>query len=273
MNLNPQCPSPSERSDFSSDIKSSQSAPSYTPSSFQTSFASLSLHRSDTLRLLNFPQAFIPSIRSTIQSAWSKGIQREKTYGPSYEFKLCGYPWHGQSSEAIPSRILMRELLMKLHGEGWILHASTDVSKKALDKDTLVFRKQESPPPESEWISISFNQTDRLRLIGANRELINAVKGLLQNMRMLQTDCGWKDQRLGAWEFKINGYPWRASGEETMSTRFLLLRLLETLEQHGWSLYASIDQSTSAGDGVSETDSWFCIREKGWTPGSTVFHR
>lgn len=167
----------------------------------------------------------------------------------------------------------MREMLARLYQEGWILHASTDVSKKQLDKDTLMFRKQESAPPAAEWISISFNMSDRLRLIGADTELISAVRQLLQNMRLLQTDCGWKDQRLGAWEFKINGYPWRASGEETMTTRLLLLRLLETLEQHGWSLYASVDQSTSSGDNVSETDSWFCVRDKGWRPGSAVFHR
>ena len=57
-----------------------------------------------------------------------------------------------------------------------------------------------------------------------------------------------------------------------MTTRLLLLKLLETLESRGWSVYASIDQST-ASENRSETDSWYIVREKGWVEGSAVFHR
>lgn len=145
------------------------------------------------------------------------------------------------------------------------------MSKKERDKDTLVFRKQQHPPPESEWISISFNQRDRLRLIGADEELTAAFRAMLKGMHKLQDEF-WKDKILNTWEFKLHGTPWWASGEETMMTRMLVLKMLETLERQGWSLYASIDQNQS-GDNVSETDSWFCVREKGWVPGSSVFHR
>jgi hypothetical protein len=166
----------------------------------------------------------------------------------------------------------MREILAHLFKNGWILHASTDCSKKEFDKDTLMFRKQQFPPPDSEWVAISFNQYDRMRLIGADEELIKAVRQLLQGMRLLQEEF-WKDQRLGAKEFKINGYPWRANGEETMSTRLLLLSMLEVFDTHGLSLYASIDQSQGHGEGTSETDSWYCVRDKSWVPGGHVFHR
>jgi len=186
---------------------------------------------------------------------------------------MYGNPWRGQGSDAIPARVLMRELLAHLYRMGWILHASTDVSKKEYDKDSLFFRKQQSPPPESEWISISFNEWDKLRLIGANLDLIKATKGVLQGMGLLQEDRSWKDKKFGAWEFKLNGYPWRANGEETMRTRLLLLRMLACLEQHGWSLYASVDQSTASGDKSSETDSWYCVKDTQWVEGMAVFHR
>jgi hypothetical protein len=166
----------------------------------------------------------------------------------------------------------MREILAHLFRSGWIFHASTDCSKKDLDKDTIVFRKQQTPPPESEWLAISFNQMDRLRLIGADEVLTASVREVLQSMKLLQNES-WKDQSLHAWEFKIHGYPWKATGVETMSTRLLILRLLECLEHHGFSLYASIDQSQGQGEGTSETDSWYCIRDKSWVPGGHVFHR
>ena len=167
----------------------------------------------------------------------------------------------------------MREVFAYLFAVGWILHASTDVSKKEFDKDTLIFRKQQTPPPESEWMSISFNQTDRLRLIGdPDGKLREAFRGMLKGMSLLQEE-GWKDVGRNAWEFKLNGHPWRATGEETMSTRLLLLKLVETMERGGWSLYASVDQNEGRGESTSETDSWFCVREKGWSEGSTVFHR
>jgi hypothetical protein len=152
------------------------------------------------------------------------------------------------------------------------LHASTDVSKKHGDKDTLFFRKQQQAPPPSNWISISFNQVDRLRLIGADPTLTEEMKNTLSGLNLLQEDRGWKDQALGAREFKIRGHPWAATGEATMTTRLLLLKMLECLEANGWSLYASVDQSTGSKD-TSETDSWYCVKDKTWAPGMAVFHR
>jgi len=244
-------------------------APSYTP--FRTSFASLSLHMGDRIRMMRFPPEDVSAIRGVIQRYWGKGIQDERVYGPSYEFKLYGNPWAGQTSDAIPSRIVMREIFAYLFSQGWILHLNTDVSKSRFDKDTLIFRKQQTPPPPSEWIAISFNQADRLRLIGAPPSLLADVRMALKGMGLLQAE-DWKDRSLEAWEYKINGYPWHASGEETMTTRMWMLRLLEVLESRGWSVYASIDQST-ASKNRSETDSWYVVRDRSWAEGSAVFHR
>lgn len=55
----------------------------------------------------------------------------------------------------------------------------------------------------------------------------------------------------GVWEVRFHGFPWAASGTDTMKTRELLLILVETLEEEGWSVYASIDQKTG---GDQETD-------------------
>jgi hypothetical protein len=159
-----------------------------------------------------------------------------------------------------------------LFSVGWILHASTDISKNGFDKDTLIFRKQQMPPPQSEWISISFNQADRLRLIGASLELKTSFGELLKSMRLLQEGF-WKEKHNNAWEFKLHGYPWHATGEETVKTRLLILRMVDTLEAHGWSLYSSLDQSNGHGQNANEADSWFCVKDKQWVPGMAIFHR
>jgi hypothetical protein len=262
MNLNGAPPASFETSE-------KMPAPSYSPS--RTAFASISLHQYDRMRLMQFPQEDIAALRRVIQQTWHRGIQEERPYSVSHEFKLKGYPWSGQGKDAIPARIVMREIFAYLYSNGWILHASTDISKKLSDKDTLIFRKQQTAPPPSDWFCISFNQGDRLRLIGASEELLNSFRQLLNSMGLLQNEF-WKESHNNAWEFKLNGYPWLATGEETMTTRLLILNMVGTLESHGWTLYASLDQST-AGEKTSETDSWYCVRDKNWVPGMAVFHR
>ncbi|PVH68059.1 hypothetical protein DL98DRAFT_522979 [Cadophora sp. DSE1049] len=280
MNLNSK--NPLEKSEKPDHGTSNLLAPAYTP--FRTTFASLSFNGSDRIRLLSFAQPAIDGIRAVIKTSYNKGLQAEQKYGGSHEFKLYGNPWHGQSSDAMSSRVVMREILGYLFSVGWILHASTDTSRSKMAADTLFFRKQQQAPPLSEWIAISFNKSDRLRLIGANTQLIAAFKDLLFQMRLLQTDCGWKDKSLGAWEFKINGCPWGrtaeetispwwATGEETLSTRALLMKMLECLEGFGWSLYASVNQNTNLSENHNDADTWYCVKEKGWVAGNAVFHR
>jgi hypothetical protein len=256
-------------------IEAESAPPPYVESSFKTSFASISLHKTDRIRLLQFPPDDTAAIRDIIKQNWPSGIQEERTYANSHEFKCLGNPWSGQGADAIPARVLMRSILAHLFAAGWILTASTDVSKSVPEKDTMIFRKQAVPPPASEWMAVSFNQGDRLRLIGAPVELIASFQALLKGMGLWQEGV-WKDRALNAFEFKINGWPWRPQGEETMTTRLLLLRMLETLEVGGWSLYATVDQNNGHHNKSSSstgTDSWYCLRAVDWVPGDSVFHR
>ncbi|KAL0953144.1 hypothetical protein HGRIS_004412 [Hohenbuehelia grisea] len=229
------------------------------PPVFRTAFACLSLNSYDRLRLIRFSQHDIGVVRAAVQQAWPRGIQDERNYYGSHEFKLRGYPWSGQADEAVPSRQLILTVLSDLYDAGWVLTASTDISKKKLDKDALLFRFQSPPPPPCTWFAISFNKGDRLRLIGAPNQVTAQFKDMLGPL--LQSD-GWREE--GAYEFKCKGYPWMAHGSEAVSTRILLLRMLEILEHNNYSLYASIDQNTGpAGKSKrsgSETDTWYCCR-------------
>lgn len=94
--------------------------------------SAVTLNMSDRLRLIRFSEREIGALRSTIQGLWGRGIQSEREYHGAHEFKLKGYPWNGQGSDAIPSRRLMCGVLSTLHGMGWVLAMSTDVTKKGV---------------------------------------------------------------------------------------------------------------------------------------------
>lgn len=236
---------------------------------FRTTFACMSMNSTDLLRLIQFPPEPACIVRNAITQSWPRGLKEERDYHGAHEFKLKGNPWSGQGSEAVPSRIFMCQILADLYNAGWVLFASTDISKNALDKDSCLFRYQQPAPPPCSWMSISFNRGDRLRLIGAPQEMIAPFGRVLGSL--LQKE-GFIEH--GAYEFKCKGWPWYAMGGDTVATRILLLRMLELLESFGFSLYASIDQSIGAGgDGTtSETDTWYCCRQLSWTPGAPVFH-
>jgi hypothetical protein len=69
-------------------------------------------------------------------------------------------------------------VLSALHHHGWYLLTSTDISKKQQDKDSLIFQLGVPPAPTS-FFAVSFNEWDKLRLIGAPPELISAVQQTL----------------------------------------------------------------------------------------------
>ena len=237
---------------------------------FRTTFASVSLHMTDRIRLLNFPREEQSHIKTAVESAWERGIQDERMYGSSYELKLRGNPWgtHVRDQSVFESRKLMCSILGGLFDLGWVLKAAVDVSKKEFDKDTLLFRRQQPPPPRCHWICINFTRGDTIHILDAPQELADTLKQAY----------GERVQRCRAhepaFEIKFKGYPWLANGEETVRSREILLILLECLEQHGFSLYTSLDQDSGPGGNShsSESDTWYCNREMDWTPGAPIYH-
>lgn len=235
-----------------------QPAPAYTsassyqaPQPFQTHFASMSMHSADDLRFLRFPPQVVDQCRHTVLNVWRGGIQKEGMYGNSQEFKLSGYPWAGSGSGAMDARRLIAALLGTLHSMGWVLTLNTDVSKSLNDKDTLLFRYQSPAPAPCDWCSISFSRSDRIRLIDISPEVCQTLPARLGQEWVSKVS----EYGPGIQEIKFHGYPWAAGGKETMRVRELLLTMLGVLEEEGWMVYASIDQSASGGSqNASETE-------------------
>lgn len=72
---------------------------------------------------------------------------------------------YGYGAEAVPARRLVVHVLHALAAVGWHLHATADLSKKSYDKDTLIF--QQGQPRQRYFFSMSFNESDKIRIIDA----------------------------------------------------------------------------------------------------------
>lgn len=252
----------------SSDVKATSSFDNYNNASFSTAFASLSMHMTDRIRLLRFPQHITHIVQQAIEASWPRGIQDTRGYCGSFEFKLHGNPWSCLADEAVYSRRLINNILEALFNNGWILSLSTDVSKKIMDKDTLIFRHQDPPPPPHQWLAVSFSRTDRIRFYDAPPEL---VRDVCQQFRPhIMKDGPFRLPEV--YELKLRGCPWYPSGSESMYGRELLLDLITVMERHGFTVYASIDQKATSSDSSGETDTWHCCKDRDWTPGAPVFH-
>lgn len=140
---------------------------------------------------------------------------------------------------------------------------STAVSKTTTSLDTLIFSRQiPTPPLESrEWMCIAFSNGDRLRFVDAPSDLLESTKEMLTRIKYLQSQQEHGPD--GCYEFKLQGYPWASMGGETMRMRGMLLQLMNILNQHGWTVYGSIDQKAqvASDSGVTKVpDTWQCCR-------------
>ncbi|KAH7105937.1 hypothetical protein BKA62DRAFT_688425 [Auriculariales sp. MPI-PUGE-AT-0066] len=162
-------------------------------------YTCMTLNKTDTLRLINCPPPTVSAIRDVILARWPKGLQKEKEYHGALEFQLRGLPWVDQGSNSVPARQLMLSILATFYQLGWTLVASTDITKKQEDKDSLFFRTGHSLPPKAQFFAISFNEGDKLRLIEAPAEIIKAVQGLLVDKTQ---KAEWKVDNV-VYQFKV----------------------------------------------------------------------
>lgn len=138
----------------------------------------ITLNEADKMRLIGTPPEITHAIRLAIRQGWG-AIQREQNYAGAHEFKMLGNPWHGQSEEAVRSRKLITAVLRTMANYGWNLIQAADVSKKQSDKDSLFFELGPVQDPQADLFSISFNRSDRIRVIDAPH-MVPYVKQAIQ---------------------------------------------------------------------------------------------
>lgn len=218
----------------------------------------ITLNETDKIRLLGVPSILVDPIRNAISSSWGQ-IQSEQTYFGAHEFKLLGTPWRGQGTDSVTSRTLIVSILRTMAVNGWNMIQAADVSKKEHGKDALFFETIDPSlgvvmPDEVDMFAMSFNSSDKLRIIGnVPTSIVTAVKQAIQT----QWPSGIQQEgtHLRAHEIKLRGNPWRPHGAETVYSRMFLSQLLANIRAQGFKLYTSVDISHGHEE-KRETESW-----------------
>jgi hypothetical protein len=265
---------------FADPSSSSPSPPNPAPSTYAT----VSLHKSDTLRLVNFPPDLPTALEPIILAAWPPGLQshNDNAADHSSEFKLKGRPFGTfRSQHYVGSIRMMRDVLAFLYARDWELVTAAMCSRRYTSKDTLIFRRRAAetaaPLPPVEWLALApmaAAWSDKLRIVydaagvrlfggvGSAQDhlavLITAIKNTLQELECFEKG----DWSHDSFKFELKGRPWRSRGKAGVKMRIMLARLLETMEAHGWRLYTSFVLRTGT-DEERILDTWFFVREKG----------
>jgi hypothetical protein len=228
------------------------------------------------------------AMNTVIARSWPDGIYDPRPYAGAHEIKMHGMPWRTSYTGKSEARRLMCNVFEALYDRGWIAQSAIDISNKRDDKgelpswdgrdvgggemsltasaDSLIFRQQGSTPPPCEWLSIGFDRDDRLKFVPAlPADLIQAL------LRTFGSSVSRHETPPGYVEFKFHGSPWTPHGSETVMTRLMVLQMMATLEQFGWSLYVVMNQVS--GHEGQEADVMYLQRRKDWVPGAPIFHR
>jgi hypothetical protein len=210
-----------------------------------------------------------------ILACWPPGIESYGAFEQSYQYKLKGAPFgYWRSQQYVGGIRLVRDVLAFLYSHNWELASSMLCSRRYTAKDTLIFRKREAGElPAVEWLSLAPLGSDRLRVVydadgvrlcGGESDqdylgvLITGLKKMLEGLDYFQKG----DWSHDSFEFELKGRPWRSRGEASVKMRIMLMKLLETMEGHGWRLYTTVVQRTGT-DEDRILDTWYFVRETG----------
>ena len=196
--------------------------------------------------ILNAPTQLHQTFKDVIGKSWPPGIRNWSLENSVLLIKLRGTPWRPDGEETVNSRILLQTLVNDLLLKQWNLYGNSNLKSNT---NTLFFEHDPNIMLGQYSVShfiICLNKHDTLRLIGIPDNLNFAIRDTIQTswLRGIQGESRY----FGSWEFKLRGNPWWASGEEAVDSRYLILKMIETLQAYGWSIIASIASSRKLSD-------------------------
>ncbi|KAK0647004.1 hypothetical protein B0T16DRAFT_414566 [Cercophora newfieldiana] len=146
-------------------------------------FATVSLHRRDTIRFIQFPEGLAPLLRNLLEASWTPGIREEKIYGGcALEFRMNRRPFGlSEDIDTVNGRRLVRDIFDFLWVRGWRIVESLGHSQNKGTKDTLIFRRDDGGDshvesssagiqvdprqPRLDWMVVAMYSSDKIRFI------------------------------------------------------------------------------------------------------------
>lgn len=203
-----------------------------------SSIFSLGLLHFDILQLNNCPEHVVDAIKEICQQKWAKGIQKQETFENAYWIKLKGSPWNDyKKNESCQVRRMFKEIFQKLSSMQYQFYGNGDL----IGGTDAIFFKQNLDLQAEEYLCVSLNQFDRIRLVDVPEHICSAiretvarhwVKGIKE--QVTDEDC---------YELRLSGKPWLAMDKEAAESRLLMCRIFETLACHGYFIISGLDFS------------------------------
>ncbi len=193
--------------------------------------------------MINCPDVVVQSIKNAVVAVWKPGIKAEYSgtgdMDDLYEFKMRGNPWSSESSdETIMARKLIIEIMGQLATLNWKFLVGVNIRGGC--GNTMYFMNDERHAlTASDFALLAPGRWDRLRLFGFDRPTIEAIRQTI--LRFHQTKDPDDRQGGGVVEFKLKGYPFSCSSDESVSTRILICRMLEAMRDKGWEVLGGLD--------------------------------
>ena len=212
-------------------------------------YAIMTFQGGDRVLLCGFPPNTIQAIHEIIPLMWTQGIQEQAVWDRTNLIKLAGYPWSHSSSvdrSVIESRRLVCAMLQVLFNQGWILETTTNLTGAEEGMGKAIF-KNGPVLPSRQWFSVNFYSADRILFIDAPDQLCHALASRLGSVL---SDHGFEK---GAYFLKFQGFPLTLRYRDDKSL-YILLDIMEVLDQYGFQLYTSVDLASRP----KHRDSWIC---------------
>jgi hypothetical protein len=247
----------------------------------ESEFGCITLSGRRKIQFCGFSNTLASRVGNELGKVSPSGKAREKALGSDYQVKLHGYPWRrpgGIWGTAVASKdgldTILRHMFILMTQEGYRLLLSTQGTSGT---GTFYFKKSPLlPKGTEEFMSISFRNPNKLKLIGVPPEFSQAILNLTEGKGTLQgggPSSGKQNPRVV--EMKIRGQIWDCISSKglfgqpigrVMLARRFKMDMLKLLENHGWRIYTSSDKSYFAGNDnqrywVHEANTWHCIRD------------
>ncbi|XP_057290061.1 uncharacterized protein LOC130612728 isoform X2 [Hydractinia symbiolongicarpus] len=211
-------------------------------------FFSIGISLSDKLQINNCPVHLHSVIKDVCLSCWTIGSEEKHISDSTFEIKFKGNPWDfvnkTDKTESIMARHMLKQIIQSLSAHQWLLYANSNLKSTA---DTLFFRHDPTLQGEIEFLSVSLNRSDRLRFIhmpdGIVADLEEVVRQIWYNGIQ-----DIKDERPVCYELKLKGNPWCASGNEAITSRLLIVKLMEKLSSYGYFVITGLDITRKTND-------------------------
>lgn len=205
----------------------------------------LSLSSGDRVQLINAPEHLKRALKEAVEESYDYGMSEEFKYGDDFEIKLKGKPWNSYVfEEGVWARKLILEIIRKFSDLGFQFYTTANMTGNT---DCLFFVPREQWKLHGvEYFVLSLNQTDKIRLVSAQEEIIEVCreviasywpKGIQQAVDLNIT-----------YEFQLKGNPWVSTDEDTVASRILMAKLYENLLKNGWRVLTGLSISQRNND-------------------------